>query len=105
MSERGDVTTLPMIERQAVELGIMDADSGWMVSAPAEGLRAKHAQLTRVVTGQRGHQPLANPRLELVRTFAALTHCQHRPADRLIPALQQQGYEPSQIAAFTALAA
>jgi hypothetical protein len=105
MSAHDDVRTLSVIERQAVEVGVLDANRLWIVSGHAGGFRAKLVHLARIVSGDRGGQPLANPRLELVREFAALTHRRHRPADEIVPALLQQGYGPAQISAFAALAA
>lgn len=105
MSEQGDVAMLSEVERQAVELGVLDADRGWFVPGHEDGLGARLARLSRTISGQRGRQPLANARLELVREFAFWTHRRHRPAEQLIPALVRQGYRPDQIGTFAALAA
>lgn len=105
MRERSDATMLSAIEHRAIQVGILDADRGWFVPGPEQGLRSKLARLSRVIAGQRGGQPLADARLELVREFAFWTRRQHRPAEQLIPALLKQGYGPDQIGTFAALAA
>lgn len=105
MNEQTIQGVLSGIEVRAVELGVMDDDRGWLVADDESGVRAKLNRFTRLVAGQRGRQPLANPKLELVRKFAAATHHRHRLADELVPALLKQGYGLDQIGAFAALAA
>lgn len=105
MREPGSEVLLSDIERQAVEIGIRDADCGCAVGTDGRSLRARLARLARVVAGERGRRPLADAKLELVREFACRTRRQHRPAERLIPALVKLGYGTDQIGRLAALAA
>lgn len=105
MLERQTNVCLSATEHQAIEIGIRDADCGCLISTEGNGLRAKLAKLSRVITGQRGRRPLADPKLEAVREFACRTHMQRRPAEQLVPALMKHGYGPNEIGTLTALSA
>lgn len=105
MHERQTTLSLSAIERRAIEIGIQDADYGCLMSTDGNGLRAKLAKLSRVITGEHGRQPLADPKLEAVREFACRTRLQRRPAEQLIPALVKHGYGPDQIRTLTLLSA
>lgn len=105
MREPGNSTTLSKLERQALEVGILDADCGCRVTNDDGRLVTRMTKLWRVIAGQRARQPLADPKLDLVREFACRTRREHRPAKQLIPALIRQGYAVDKIGSFAAFAA
>lgn len=104
MREFGNDATLSKLERQALEVGILDADCGCAIANDNGRLRARMTKLWRVIAGQRVRQPLADPKLELVREFACRTRREQRPAKQLIPALIGQGYAADKIGSFAAFA-
>ena len=60
--------------------------------------------LLRAVTGSRARRPLADHRLEAVRTFVCATNRQRRTADHLVPALLDHGFNDRQVDALAMLA-
>lgn len=96
---------LTLLEQSVVALAIKDADAGFAGPLHREAsLRAKLSMMYCKVAGVRGHTPLANPRLEMLRRFASATHRLRRPADTLIPELIAQGFDEEAITAVNRLA-
>lgn len=94
--------SLSRSEWQAVAIALKDAD-GCGCAAEARGTR--FGRLWSAVTGNAPARPLANPRLEAVRRFVCATRRLHRRADRYVPDLMAQGFNPAQVDALTLLSA
>jgi hypothetical protein len=94
--------TLSQPEWQAVSIALSDASRHGCTAAGRPGpLR----RLYRAITGNEGPRPLADPRLEAVRTFVCETHRQRRAAERHVPALRAHGFNDRQVDALALLSA
>ena len=97
---------LSKTEWQVVALGLRDATTlGWDQTLTQDGLRARLANLFRVLAGSRSGKPLANPKLEALRQFVSATRRHHKPARQLAPTLLAHGYGQADVENLGLLAA
>ena len=85
-------------EWQAVSIALNDAAR--CGCTPQDG---KLARLYRLLTGNRAAQPLADRRLEAVRSFVCATRARRRPAEAFVPALRDEGFNDGQVQALALL--
>jgi hypothetical protein len=93
------VPDLSPTEWQAVSIALRDAETG------ASTAKGPFAKLVSLLTGNEPATPLADPRLEAVRSFVVDTRRHRHPSPRLVPVLTQQGFNDRQIEALALLAA
>ncbi|QJU59642.1 hypothetical protein HL653_19475 [Sphingomonas sp. AP4-R1] len=92
--------TLSRSEWQAVSIAFNDAARCGCVATREPGaLRKIYARLT----GHHGPRPLANERLEAIRSFVCSTRRSRKPAEALVPVLHDQGFSPAQVDALALL--
>jgi len=87
---------------QAVSIALHDAGSS---RCGASGKRGIVGRLFTAVTGEEPARPLADPRLEAIRSFVCATRRTRRPAERFVPDLEAQGFSRDQIDALALLSA
>ena len=93
---------LSQAEWRAVSIALKDDGTGGCAGGSGDGVMAR---LMRALTGNDRPRPLADPRLEAVRSFVCATRRARRPAERLAPTLAAQGFNDRQIEALALLAA
>ncbi|WCT72855.1 hypothetical protein PQ455_14600 [Sphingomonas naphthae] len=89
-------------EWRAVSIALKDAGNVGCPGGSGKGIVAK---FVRAVTGNEAPPPLADPRLEAVRSFVCATRRSRRPAERMVPTLAALGFNDRQIEALSLLAA
>ncbi len=104
--QAGTTNTMPALstaEWRAVRVAFNDA-----ADARCGGITAEPGRLSRLftmLTGIEPKRPLADPRLETLRSFVCETRATRREASALVPALSAQGFNRAQIRALALLAA
>lgn len=93
---------LSKTEWQAVSVALVDASKCGCTAAAKSGPLGR---LFRALTGISGQTPLADPRLEAVRSFVCETRRYRRPAEAHVPALLDHGFNRSQVEALALLSA
>ncbi|PZU07500.1 hypothetical protein [Sphingomonas sp.] len=92
--------SLSRSEWQAVSIAFNDAAQCGCASAREPGpLRRLYGALT----GNRPPRPLADQRLEAIRSFVCTTRRSRKPAEDLVPTLRGQGFSPAQVDALALL--
>ena len=92
--------TLRRSEWQAVSIAFKDAAHCGCTSTREPGRLRK---LYSVLTGNRPPSPLADERLEAIRSFVCTTRRSRKPAKDLVPVLRNQGFSPAQVDALALL--
>lgn len=87
-------------EWQAVSIAFNDAAQCGCVSSREPGLLGR---LYTRLTGNEGRKPLADPRLEALRSFVCSTRRTRKPAEGLAAELTAQGFSPAQVDALALL--
>ncbi|MBU3078932.1 hypothetical protein [Sphingomonas quercus] len=96
-----DIPALSQTEWKAVTVAINDAAN----CGCASGEPGRLGRIFAALTGIERPKPLADPRLEALRLFVCDTRRSRKPAESLVPALIDQGYNPAQVRAIALLAA
>ena len=92
--------TLSRSEWQAVSIAFKDAATCGCASTREPG---RLRRIYGALTGNRPARPLADQRLEAIRSFVCTTRRSRRPADALVPVLRDQGFSPAQVDALALL--
>ncbi|MFD1952119.1 hypothetical protein ACFSGX_15200 [Sphingomonas arantia] len=93
---------LTRLEWQAVSVALNDASRCGCGTAGKPGVARR---LYRALTGIEGPRPLADPRLEAVRSFVGATSRRRRIAEDHVPALHDLGFNDRQVDALARLSA
>ena len=94
--------TLSQLEWQAVSGALAHASECGCGNPDNPRLASR---LLRALTGSEGPRPLADPRLEAVRTFVCETNRHRRIAKHHVPALLDDGFNDRQVDALALLSA
>jgi hypothetical protein len=92
--------TLSRSEWQAVSIAFKDAAHCGCSSAREPGTLRK---IYSALTGNKPPRPLADDRLEAIRSFVCTTRRSRKPAEDLVPVLRNQGFSPAQVDALALL--
>jgi hypothetical protein len=87
-------------EWQAVSIALKDAANCGCASSKAPGPLGR---IYRALTGNQPSRPLADARLEAIRSFVCTTRRSRKPAQDLAPVLRDQGFSPAQVDALALL--
>ncbi|MDO6413283.1 hypothetical protein Q4F19_02710 [Sphingomonas sp. BIUV-7] len=87
-------------EWQAVSIAFKDVAQCGCTSNREPG---KLRKFYGVLTGNRAPRPLADQRLEAIRSFVCSTRRSRKPAEALVPSLRDQGFSPAQVDALALL--
>jgi hypothetical protein len=94
--------TLSPLEWQAVAVALSDASKCGCGSSGKPGIARR---IIRALTGNEGPRPLADPKLEAVRSFVCETNRYRRIAKDHVPALRDHGFNDRQVDALALLSA
>jgi hypothetical protein len=102
-AQQGQVPDLSQAEWQAVSIAIYDA-ANWGCIAPNKrpGLLGR---LYVALTGNVPPRPLADSKLEAIRSFVCATRRRRKPATEYVAQLQAFGFNSRQVEALTLLSA
>lgn len=92
--------SLSRSEWQAVSIAFNDAANCGCVATREPGRLQK---LYSALTGNVPPRPLADERLEAIRSFVCSTRRSRKPAEALVPVLRDQGFSPAQVDALALL--
>ena len=90
---------LSQLEWAAVAVALKDANDCGCTTEPSPEEAGIVHRAVEFLFGKRGRTPLANPRLEAIRTFVCASYRRRQPALELAKPLEDHGFNRAQIEA------